>query len=99
LRRERLLQWFGLGSVSAQASERGEDAVLARVDADTVRRAMEALSPMQRACFELVTVRGLSTEEVAAMHAITESTVRQHVFRARGALRDALGAAEAECDE
>lgn len=46
---------------------------------------------MQRACFELVVVRGLGTDEVAAMHGIAESTVRQHVFRARTALRKLLG--------
>jgi DNA-directed RNA polymerase specialized sigma24 family protein len=45
---------------------------------------------MQRACFELVAIRDLATEEVAAMHGISESTVRQHLFRARTALRYAL---------
>ena len=52
------------------------------------------LPPMQRACFELVTIRGLSTHEVAAMHGISESTVRQHVFRARASLRDHLGSTD-----
>jgi RNA polymerase sigma factor (sigma-70 family) len=60
---------------------------------------MEDLSPMQRACFELVAVRDLSIEEVAAMHGISESTVRQHVFRARVALRRALGGEHADVEE
>ena len=99
LRRTRLLRWFRLGTLSEAASHEAENAVFARLDAATVSRAVEDLSPMQKACFELVAVRGLSTEEVAAMHGISESTVRQHVFRARAALRAALGGAEAGHDE
>ena len=67
-----------------------EPALVAGADMDVVRRAMMTLSPMQRACFELVTVRDLSPAEVGAMHDISESTVRQHVFRARQSLRKAL---------
>jgi DNA-directed RNA polymerase specialized sigma24 family protein len=46
---------------------------------------------MQRACFELVALRDIPIEQAAAMHGISESTVRQHVFRARRALGNALG--------
>ncbi len=84
MRRARLLRMWGWG---AAVAGRGEDSLLARLDAATAKRALEDLSPMQRACFELVAVRGLSTEEVAVMHGVSESTVRQHVFRARAALR------------
>ena len=87
VRRARLLRLWGSGP-SAAASH--EDATLARVDAGAATRAMADLPAMQRACFELVVVRDLSIEEVAMMHGITESTVRQHVFRARAALRDKL---------
>jgi DNA-directed RNA polymerase specialized sigma24 family protein len=58
--------------------------------AERARDALPALSPMQRACFELVAVRAVPTGDVAAMHGITEATVRQHVFRARHALRAAV---------
>jgi DNA-directed RNA polymerase specialized sigma24 family protein len=61
-----------------------------RLDAEAARQALSGLSAMQRACFELVAVRGLSAGEVASMHGIADSTVRQHVFRARAALRAAL---------
>lgn len=54
---------------------------------------------MQRACFELVAVRGLSTEEVAVMHGISQSTVRQHVFRARAAIRAALAGEQPELEK
>jgi RNA polymerase sigma-70 factor (ECF subfamily) len=90
LRRARLLRLFGGGGPAEPAPLETENATIARVDAAAARRAMERLSPMQRACLELVAVRGLSTEEVAAMHGISESTVRQHVFRARTALRTEL---------
>ena len=90
LRRARLLRLWGRGTIAEPAFAQVEDALLAGLDAGAAKRAMEDLAPMQRACFELVAVRDLSTEEVAAMHGISESTVRQHVFRARAALRGAL---------
>ena len=98
LRRERLLRLWGRGDTVRSASS-GEDALLARFDAATAGEAMQDLSPMQRACFELVVVRDLSIEEVATMHGISESTVRQHVFRARASLRRALGQRELEGED
>jgi RNA polymerase sigma-70 factor (ECF subfamily) len=94
LRRARLLRFWWRPSGAEPMSPPMEPSLIAGLDAATARRAMDKLSPMQRACFELVASRGLSTEEVAAMHGITESTVRQHVFRARAALRDALAGTE-----
>jgi RNA polymerase sigma-70 factor, ECF subfamily len=88
-RRARLLRFWGSPSSVAESHE---DAALARVDAGSATRAITHLPPMQRACFELVVVRDLTIEEVAMMHDITESTVRQHVFRARAALREKLTA-------
>jgi RNA polymerase sigma-70 factor (ECF subfamily) len=73
------------------AAPSAEEVTLARLDLDVVRQAMEHLPAMQRACFELVTLRELSVDTVATMHGISESTVRQHVFRARAALREAIG--------
>jgi RNA polymerase sigma-70 factor (ECF subfamily) len=92
-RRNRLLRLWGGGKHpdSSSSSLRGDEAIVARIDAEAAMRAIASLPPMQRACFELVATRGLSASEVAAMHGITESTVRQHVFRARAALRAALG--------
>jgi RNA polymerase sigma-70 factor (ECF subfamily) len=90
LRRARLLRlWRGFFA-GEPASAPAESALNASVDAHAATRAMKTLSPMQRACFELVEIRGLSSEEVAAMHGISESTVRQHVFRARATLRSVL---------
>jgi len=88
--RKRLLRLWRHGTIAESTSSRSEDALVARLDGAVATRALEDLSPMQRACFELVAVRDLSTEDVAAMHGISESTVRQHVFRARAALRRVL---------
>ena len=81
------------------ASSRSEATLVAHLDAAAAKRAMGMLSAMQWACFELVVVRGLSSKEVAAMHGISESTVRQHVFRARTALRGALEGNDRRPDE
>ncbi|MGH7710745.1 MAG: RNA polymerase sigma factor [Gemmatimonadaceae bacterium] len=99
LRRARLLRLWGWETVTEPASPQAEHVLLARLDAAAARGAMEDLSPMQRACFELVAVRGLSTEDVAVMHGISESTVRQHVFRARAALRTVLEGKQRERQE
>jgi RNA polymerase sigma-70 factor, ECF subfamily len=98
LRRARLLSFWGWFKV-APASLRTEAILNAGLDASAARRAMEFLSPMQRACFELVAVQGLRTEEVATMYSISESTVRQHVFRARAALQVRLGGGSTEGKE
>ena len=89
-RRARLMRLFGK-ELAERTSGSVESALVARLDGAAALRAMEDLSPMQRACIELVVLRGLSTEEVAAMHGISEATVRQHVFRARASLRGVLG--------
>lgn len=91
-RRERLLRLFRSDAGGERMSRSTHDTLEANLDAEAARRALGNLSSMQRACFELVTLRGLSTEEVAAMHGISESTVRQHIFRARSALRTVLDA-------
>jgi RNA polymerase sigma-70 factor, ECF subfamily len=99
LRRIRLLHLWQWVSGREPASAPAEPLLIARLDAATAKRAMKTLSPMQRACFELVAVRGLSPREVAMMHGISESTVRQHVFRARAALRSVLTDSERGLDE
>lgn len=59
-------------------------------DLALVRRELSALPAMQRACFELVVLRDIGADLVAEMYEISESTVRQHVFRARRTLRARL---------
>jgi RNA polymerase sigma-70 factor, ECF subfamily len=63
----------------------------ARETLGRVARILDELPEMQRQCFELHVVRGLDVAVVAAMYEISESTVRQHVFRARRIIRSQLG--------
>jgi RNA polymerase sigma-70 factor (ECF subfamily) len=51
---------------------------------------LEALSGMQRVCFRLCVLEGLSSAEVAEALGLNGATVRTHVFRARNALRSAM---------
>lgn len=51
---------------------------------------LESLSEMQRACFRLCVLEGLSSPEVATALGVSEQTVRTHVFRARQAMRKAV---------
>src|SRR5262245_17472678 len=90
LRRARLFRLWRGRLADEPASPPAEPALNAGLDATAAVRAMRGLPRMQRACFELVEIRGLSNQEVAAMHGISESTVRQHVFRARASLRSVL---------
>ncbi len=57
-----------------------------------IEQAVQALPPMQRACFRLCMVEGLSSAEAAGATGVAESTVRVHVFKARRALRRLLAA-------
>jgi RNA polymerase sigma-70 factor, ECF subfamily len=55
-----------------------------------IAQAMESLTPMQRTCFRLCLVEGLSNAEAADATGLAESTVRVHVFNARRALQTLL---------
>jgi RNA polymerase sigma-70 factor (ECF subfamily) len=90
-RRARLLGMWQARTPDQKSSPAADDIFVARLTGETVRQAVNTLSPMQRACFELVAIRGMDIEQVAAMYGISESTVRQHIFRARTALRTLLG--------
>jgi RNA polymerase sigma-70 factor (ECF subfamily) len=51
---------------------------------------LESLPDMQRACFRLCVLEGLSSPEVAEALGVRDATVRTHVYRARQAMRKAL---------
>lgn len=74
----------------AESRDASDAEIEAASDLAVVRRHLAALPEMQRACFELVVLRDVAIDHVAAMYEISPSTVRQHVFRARRALRLSL---------
>lgn len=51
---------------------------------------LESLSEMQRVCFRLCALEGLTSGEVAEALGLSETTVRTHVYRARSVLRSAM---------
>lgn len=57
----------------------------ARVDLE-----LESLPPMQRACFRLCVLEGLSSREVGEALGVSDRTVRTHVYRARKSVRKAV---------
>ena len=62
-------------------------------DADlraAIAGALASLAPMQRTCFQLCVVEGLSGAEAASATGLAESTVRVHVFKARQRLKPLL---------
>jgi RNA polymerase sigma-70 factor (ECF subfamily) len=55
-----------------------------------IAAALDALSPMQRACFRLTEMEGFSSRDTAAMLGVSDATVRVHAHRARKTLRARL---------
>jgi RNA polymerase sigma-70 factor, ECF subfamily len=55
-----------------------------------ITHAVEQLPPMQKSCFRLCLVEGLSSAEAATALGLAESTVRVHVFKARQTLQRLL---------
>ncbi len=49
-----------------------------------------SLSDMQRVCFRLCVLEGLSSGEVAEALGLNDATVRTHVYRARNTLRSVM---------
>ena len=85
-RRRRLLRLFRWPDSTVEDDRIDASAALARA-----RKLLESLPEMQRRCFDLHVGLGLPTPVVAERCGIAESTVRQHVFRARATLKRALG--------
>lgn len=51
---------------------------------------LESLPDMQRVCFRLCALEGLSSTKVAVALGVSDATVRTHVYRARQAMRKAI---------
>jgi DNA-directed RNA polymerase specialized sigma24 family protein len=54
---------------------------------------------MQKICFRLCMVEGLTSKEAASATGLAESTVRVHVFKARHALQGLLDVWRDEAEE
>jgi len=68
-----------------------EQEVLGREQRDRIWRCFQQLSPRQQEIFILRYLEGWSTDEVASILGLTNSSVKQHLFRAVRRLRKSLG--------
>jgi RNA polymerase sigma-70 factor (ECF subfamily) len=64
-----------------------------------IDQAVDALPSMQRTCFRLCLVEGLSSVEAASATGVAESTVRVHVYHARRTLQGLLDEWRGEVEE
>lgn len=93
-RNTRASAWHNRRTGMDETLPSGEPSPLDHVgDADlraAIADAMGSLAPMQRTCFQLCVVEGLSGAEAASATGLAESTVRVHVFKARQRLQPLL---------
>lgn len=64
--------------------------------AHRIHTALDALSPMQRACFRLMEIEGFGSAAAGEMLGVSDATVRVHAHRARQTLRARLVAERGE---
>jgi RNA polymerase sigma factor (sigma-70 family) len=78
-----------------QSAADGDNATVGaqQVLAFDVREALLALPQADREAFLLRVIGGLGHEEIAALTGATPASIRSRIFRARSALRSALGSA------
>lgn len=68
----------------------GEPDALSKLTVQEIISCIQQLSPAYRSVFNLYVVEGFSHKEIADMLAITESTSRSNLVKARSKLRDLL---------
>src|SRR5262249_45128107 len=90
LRRRRHLVWQSLDQGAlAEVASSSSDVAIEVVEADSLRSAPNALSPVDAACFLLQAVHGLKTHEIAALVHLRPDVVRKRLSRSRQRLRTA----------
>jgi len=95
---ERDARWSTLAVPETLADDEPDPAEFAHraLVRDRIDRGLDALPPMQRACFRLCDIEGFDVSEVAEMLGVAGATVRTHRHRARATLRRALHGLEEE---
>jgi RNA polymerase sigma factor (sigma-70 family) len=90
LRRRHRVVWQSLDHVTlAEVASSSSDVAIGVVEADSLRSALNALSPVDAACFLLQAVHGLKTHEIAAIVHLRPDVVRKRLSRSRQRLRAA----------
>ena len=65
-----------------------EEAIFSRENADLLQKAIETLSPKRRQAFKLCKLDGYSYKEASELMGISISTLKDHMAKAREAIRD-----------
>jgi RNA polymerase sigma-70 factor (ECF subfamily) len=79
--------WTEVAATVAAPQASAEKALLAKEEVAQVMRAVETLSPQQRAVFTLRFVEEMTLEEIAAATELKTGTVKAHLSRAVAAVR------------
>lgn len=80
-------EWTEVATTVATPGASAETLLLAREEVSQVMRAVETLSPQQRAVFTLRFVEEMTIEEIAAATELKSGTVKAHLSRAVAAVR------------
>lgn len=83
-------EWSDVVDTVAARDASAEAQLLAREELGAVMKAVETLSPQQRAVFTLRFVEEMSLEEIAGATQLKVGTVKVHLSRAVGAVRKAV---------
>lgn len=67
-----------------------EEALLARENAELLEKALATLSPQRKKAFELCKLQGLSYQEAADQMGISVNTLKDHMVKAKQAIREFL---------
>ncbi len=90
LRKRHRVVWQSLDVVEPDdMAPASPDVATGVVEADALRSALSALSPVDAACFLLQAVHGFSTREIATVVQLRPDVVRKRLSRSRQRLRDA----------
>jgi RNA polymerase sigma-70 factor (ECF subfamily) len=79
-----------LAEIAESDARSGEEELVLQEDVDSMRRAVRALPPQQRAALLLARIEGMSYEEVARSLACSVSAVKSLIHRATVSLREQL---------
>jgi RNA polymerase sigma factor (sigma-70 family) len=82
--------------VRASLERRGTDTMAAALPDIDLARAVASLTPMQRAAVVLYYLEDQPVTEIARSLRVSDSTVKQHLYRARARLAKLLGDEEAD---
>lgn len=92
--RQRRAKVFADAELGERVGDGGEDAAHTRLEAQQVRKAMQALPEEQREAVALVCVDGLAYREAADVLGVPIGTLTSRLGRGREALQRLLGAAQ-----